>query len=1096
MNADCGCGGSTGTGVTGLPPANRPGLGQIDYRRGTFATFRRALLDQLADIPELSGLRSRMSSDYMITLLELWSAVADVLAFYNDRTANEAFIRTATARDSVLRLVRLIDYHLAPGLAATTWLTFSLERGTSAAIAAGTRVQSVPAQGATAQKYEALETLLADAGLNALRVRPFPIPDAPTAQGRAGAVAAPDPEALLAVSALNAGDPVVLYAPDAYEVRTVASTRADEEMLTLTWDRPIEGAGFAAAADGTSVDVGARRAGRVVRLFGHAAPPQVVVPLLKVATDPTSTFLAVAATTYALTIGANDTTLTLDGGDAGLSAGATALVVSEQGSTTTTIPFRVTKVAEVTASLPSTLPPTVTGTAPTVASGKGTQLTLSPVGGRTLATLNGHDLRGIRVVELVGQALRFWPFRYPGRVTGSAAYVPGRRSGWSRVEVGRTVVKGAYTHGVDIDPALLATGRRVVALDAAGTPVPGRVDHVSILGSQVAFGATASDPRTVTELGLDPSDATPTTVLVSGDLTGGVSLAATRRLSLRIGAEPPALVTLSPSLSSVPSQVELAAALQSAVRLARPESPAFALASVWELAGALAVSAGVPGTEIAFGPSADDGTTVERIGLSAPQVRYVDGVLSAPVSSLLGTPVVGSFTVRRALDQAPTTVSISTTPATTADLAASLAGLLGLSVRPTDDDRLLVVPAPPAREEWSWLWVALSSGQTLDLDASTAQLLGNVALASHGETIHDEVLGSADASVPFQQFTLRKKPVTALPGAGGVADSSLTVRLDGVAWTEVPSLYGRSPRDQVYVSRVADDGATTVVFGDGVMGARPLTGHDNVVATYRQGSGTQGRVPAHTLTTLLDRPTGVKKVDNPFPGEGGADPESVDRSRTTAPGTVRTFGRAVSLRDFEDSALTQGEIANAKAAWVWAGHRRVVHLTVAGEGGASFSPAALARIAAILDSERDVNRPLLLGTYNPVAIRVEAQVTVDPHYVADDVLARVRAAVVTDLSFEHRAFAAAVHLSDLYAVMQDNAGVVGIDIDVLDLKRSDPAFRKQHGVDDTLPPPSPRILVLPAYWSESQQSVVPAELACLEEPALDLVLRTAGGRRP
>ena len=448
-------------------------------------------------------------------------------------------------------------------------------------------------------------------------------------------------------------------------------------------------------------------------------------------------------------------------------------------------------------------------------------------------------------------------------------------------------------------------------------------------------------------------------------------------------------------------------------------------------------------------------------------------MLSAPVSSLLGTPVVGSVTVRRALDQAPTTISISTTPATTAALAAALAGFLELSVRPTDDDRLLVVPAPPAREEWSWLAVALSSGQTLDLDAATAQLLGNAVPASHGETIHDEVLGDADASVPFQRFTLRKKPVTVLAGSGGAADSSLTVRVDGVAWTEVPSLYGRSPREQVYVSRVADDGTTTVEFGDGVMGSRPLTGHNNVVATYRQGIGIKGRAPAHTVTTLLDRPTGVKKVDNPLPGEGGADPESADWSRAAAPGTVRTFGRAVSLRDFEDSALTQGEVVKAKAAWVWTGHRRVVHLTVAGVGGASFSPAELARIAAILDSERDVNQPLLLGAYNPVAIRVEVRVTVDPRYVADDVLARVRAAVVEELSFEHRAFAAAVHLSDLYAVMQDNAGVVGIDIDVLDLKRSDLAFRMQHGVDDALPPPSPRILVWPAYGPTRSRASYP-----------------------
>jgi hypothetical protein len=186
-------------------------------------------------------------------------------------------------------------------------------------------------------------------------------------------------------------------------------------------------------------------------------------------------------------------------------------------------------------------------------------------------------------------------------------------------------------------------------------------------------------------------------------------------------------------------------------------------------------------------------------------------------------------------------------------------------------------------------------------------------------------------------------------------------------------------------------------------------------------------------------------------------------------------------------------VAKARADWVWDGHRRLVHLTVAGEGGSAFSPAGLATIAAILDSERDINRPLLLGGYNPVALRIRARVVVDPAYVTDEVVARVRSAVVEALSFERQRFAAAVHLSDVYAVMQSGPGVIGVDIDVLGVKRADPAFRAQHGVDDSMPQPSPRILVLPAYWSDDAKAVIPAELACLEDPALDLVLTATGG---
>jgi hypothetical protein len=583
------------------------------------------------------------------------------------------------------------------------------------------------------------------------------------------------------------------------------------------------------------------------------------------------------------------------------------------------------------------------------------------------------------------------------------------------------------------------------------------------------------------------------TVLVSANLAAGVSLNASRRLTLSIGGRPAATVSLAASLATSPSRPALAAALQDAIRQARPESPAYARAVVWQLGDAIAVSAGIPGTELSFGPAPDDGATVEAIGLAPDQVRYADGVLSAPVDGLLGTPVGGQITVRRGLDPAPTTVTVSITPTTVAALAAHLATVTGVPVQPASDARLLLVPAPPDRPNWSWLAVSLADGASFDLDAADAHLLGNVAAASHGESIRNEVLGDADAAVPFQRFTLRKKPVTLLAGQGGQAESSLTVRVDGIAWTEVATLYGRGPREEVYVTRLDDDGTMTVQFGDGAMGARPLTGHANLIASYRQGSGVAARVPAHSLTTLLDRPAGVKKVDNPLPAGGGADPESPERTRTTAPGSVRTFGRAVSLRDFEDGALTQGEVAKARAAWVWTGHRRVVHLTVAGADGAIFGREALTRIAGILDSQRDTNRPLLLAAHNPVAIRVEARVTVDPRYVADEVLADVRTAFVAEMSFEHRSFAGTVHLSDLYAVMQDNPGVVGVDIDVLDLKRTEAAFRLAHGVDDSRPQPAPRILVLPAFWDPNLYAVVPAELACLEDPTLDLVLTATGG---
>ena len=49
----------------------------------------------------------------------------------------------------------------------------------------------------------------------------------------------------------------------------------------------------------------------------------------------------------------------------------------------------------------------------------------------------------------------------------------------------------------------------------------------------------------------------------------------------------------------------------------------------------------------------------------------------------------------------------------------------------------------------------------------------------------------------------------------------MQVMVNNVLWTEVPSLFGSGPADQVYTTRMADDGTVTVGFGDGRSGARP-----------------------------------------------------------------------------------------------------------------------------------------------------------------------------------------------------------------------------------------------------------------------------------
>ncbi len=80
-------------------------------------------------------------------------------------------MRTATERRSVLELARLVGYNLRPGVSASVFLAFNLEKGYDVTIDPGMRVQSLPGPGELPQSFETGEPLMAKEVWNSLGVR-------------------------------------------------------------------------------------------------------------------------------------------------------------------------------------------------------------------------------------------------------------------------------------------------------------------------------------------------------------------------------------------------------------------------------------------------------------------------------------------------------------------------------------------------------------------------------------------------------------------------------------------------------------------------------------------------------------------------------------------------------------------------------------------------------------------------------------------------------------------------------------------------------------------------------------------------------------
>lgn len=187
----CGC----CEGVTPETPAaiyNRPGLSAVAYRIGTYHQFRESLMAALTKVksPALQQLSTRSNDDFTIALLDSWSVVADILTFYQERIVNESYLNTTTELKSVLELARLIGYELRPGVAASTYLAFTIESATlvkgqidisgnlrspdqprPSIIPKGSKVQSIPASDEMPQTFETIEDIEARSEWNAMKPR-------------------------------------------------------------------------------------------------------------------------------------------------------------------------------------------------------------------------------------------------------------------------------------------------------------------------------------------------------------------------------------------------------------------------------------------------------------------------------------------------------------------------------------------------------------------------------------------------------------------------------------------------------------------------------------------------------------------------------------------------------------------------------------------------------------------------------------------------------------------------------------------------------------------------------------------------------------
>jgi baseplate J-like protein len=257
-NSDCTCGCCSGISIeTPQGETNLPGLSSIAYRTGTWASFNESMLARLSssDYPALAALKTRDNDDFTIAFLDATAVMLDILTFYQERLANESYLRTATQLYSLTQLSQLIGYQPSPGVSASTYLAFTLRAATglpaslataAITIPAGSQVQSVPAQGQKPQYFQTSSDILAKPDWNAL-----PVQTGQPWEPKAGATSM----YLSGTSTqLNPGDAILIVgderlfqnsSSEQWDLRLVTSVQADtvNQRTLITWSDGLGGSG-------------------------------------------------------------------------------------------------------------------------------------------------------------------------------------------------------------------------------------------------------------------------------------------------------------------------------------------------------------------------------------------------------------------------------------------------------------------------------------------------------------------------------------------------------------------------------------------------------------------------------------------------------------------------------------------------------------------------------------------------------------------------------------------------------------------------------------------------------------------------------------
>jgi predicted phage baseplate assembly protein len=1052
--ATCGCCEGTQA-ITPVSEINRPGLNALAYRVGTHGAFLETMLARLATMTvgaggngsagatysPLLGLTTRDPGDPAIALLDSWAVVAAVLAFYQERIANEGFLRTATERRSVLQLARLVNYALRPGVAASVYLAYTLDANQTAPvdIPAGSQAQSVPGPGQLPQTFETSDDLTAQTPWNNLQVR-LTQPQNIISNGTAlntgtvyfqGTTTNLNPNDLLLFQVTGADGNGILC-----HVQTVTADFTNNLTTVTLQEAPYLPSTSGSSSEARIVPQATAAAQPGIKIGDKNIQPSLVLlgdlaePTGNLSKPPALQPPGSAALQRAASLALGQTSDTLPQALSVLKPEIASTIYAAWASSAAPEPAEAPAVFSfgVKASPFGSVAPLKPVTN---AQGIVTGTEEWPIGSTVAFSLEIANLESISTFA-DGSPAATASVTENASPTQTTAFPLPSTSSATTVTVGTTQV----TTSVALDSQNNPTSYTFTFSHPASDPQ---------LTATIVVTPIATDTQTVQIT--DQNNSTLTLSVIAGgteasststfDASASFS-ADTGSLSIDFTAPEPQSSLKVVSLDAQYNQIQP----QSWVATFRADNNSMMATTIESVQSVAMAAYGITGKST-------------QLTLQDPWLSSTDLYLSVLRSATV-------YAQSQQLQLAPqpfcpdSSGNLPDVTGQTIELDELYDGLTSgrwiiVSGERTDImNNGQIVTGVTASELAMISNVAQTYNQALPGDQihtvitlaaplaytykrSTVTICGNVVDATNGATTN-ETMGNGNGG-PLQSFALKQQPLTyvAAPTAAGAA-STLEVFVNNVQWQEVPTLAGLGPKDRNFITQTDDNAVTTVIFGDGVQGAAPPTGVGNVQATYRAGIGSPGIVDAGQITLLTTKPLGVTAVNNPLDASGGADADQIDQARVNVPVATLSLDRLVSVQDYADFSRTFAGIGKAASVRLSNGMSELVYVTIAGANDVPIDTTSdlyTNLVAALVD----LGDPALAIQVQPRELKLmvlSASVCILPDNQWDSVVSAVRSALLSAFSFQNIDLAQPIVLSQVISVMQGVAGVQYVDVTYFD----------------------------------------------------------------